>query len=95
MKKPKEPSWRGSSIQTKTDLDKPGEKIDRDASVNRQRKPAEVCEQGRIKTRKSVEGISVSVKDKIMIDIGSSTGGFTDCALQNGAKLVIRCGCRL
>ena len=27
----------------------------------------------------------LTVKDKILLDIGSSTGGFTDCALQNGA----------
>ncbi|HCY53974.1 MAG TPA: TlyA family rRNA (cytidine-2'-O)-methyltransferase, partial [Kandleria vitulina] len=30
----------------------------------------------------------IDLHDKIMIDIGSSTGGFTDCALQNGAKMV-------
>ena len=30
----------------------------------------------------------ISVKDKICLDIGSSTGGFTDCLLQNGAKKV-------
>ena len=32
--------------------------------------------------------LEISLRDKIMIDIGSSTGGFTDCALQEGAKKV-------
>lgn len=36
----------------------------------------------------ALKDFNVSIKDKIVLDIGSSTGGFTDCALQNGAKKV-------
>src|SRR5699024_1290994 len=35
----------------------------------------------------ALKTFAISAKDKIMIDVGASTGGFTDCALQNGAQL--------
>lgn len=38
--------------------------------------------------KKALKEFHLSVDGKIMMDVGSSTGGFTDCALQNGAKLV-------
>ena len=41
-----------------------------------------------LSAEKALKEFSLDIKDKIMVDIGSSTGGFTDCALQNGAKLV-------
>ena len=43
---------------------------------------------GGLKLERALKEFSLDLKDKIMVDIGSSTGGFTDCALQNGAKLV-------
>ncbi len=43
---------------------------------------------GGLKLDKAVKAFSLSFKDKTVIDIGASTGGFTDCALQNGAKKV-------
>ncbi|MDD3222135.1 MAG: TlyA family RNA methyltransferase [Clostridia bacterium] len=40
------------------------------------------------KLEKAIEVFGVDVKDKVCMDIGSSTGGFTDCMLQNGAVKV-------
>ena len=36
----------------------------------------------------ALENLNISVKDKICADFGSSTGGFTDCLTQNGARIV-------
>jgi 23S rRNA (cytidine1920-2'-O)/16S rRNA (cytidine1409-2'-O)-methyltransferase len=43
---------------------------------------------GGYKLEKAIEQYGVSVQDKICMDVGSSTGGFTDCMLQNGAVKV-------
>lgn len=43
---------------------------------------------GGFKLKKALDDFGFSVKDKIFADIGASTGGFTDCLLQNGAKKV-------
>lgn len=44
---------------------------------------------GGFKLEKAIDVFGVNVKDKVVLDIGSSTGGFTDCCLQHGAKKVI------
>ncbi len=43
---------------------------------------------GGLKLEKAVEEFHISLNGKIAMDIGASTGGFTDCMLQNGAKKV-------
>ena len=43
---------------------------------------------GGFKLKKALETFDVDVKDRICFDAGASTGGFTDCLLQNGAKFV-------
>ena len=43
---------------------------------------------GGFKLKKALETFDVEVKDRICFDAGASTGGFTDCLLQNGAKFV-------
>ncbi len=43
---------------------------------------------GGYKLEKAIAEFNVDVNDKICMDVGSSTGGFTDCMLQNGAKKV-------
>ena len=42
-----------------------------------------------LKLEKAIEVFNLNLVNKIMLDIGSSTGGFTDCAIQKGVKLVI------
>jgi len=43
---------------------------------------------GGLKLEKALKEFNLSVKDMTVIDVGASTGGFTDCLLQNGAKKV-------
>jgi 23S rRNA (cytidine1920-2'-O)/16S rRNA (cytidine1409-2'-O)-methyltransferase len=43
---------------------------------------------GGLKLEKAVKNFDFSLKDKVCMDIGASTGGFTDCMLQNGASKV-------
>lgn len=43
---------------------------------------------GGLKLEKAVEQFGFSLQDKVCMDVGASTGGFTDCMLQNGAKKV-------
>ena len=50
--------------------------------------PSKYVSRGGFKLEKAVEQYGVSLKDKICMDVGSSTGGFTDCMLQNGARKV-------
>ncbi len=43
---------------------------------------------GGIKLERAIHSFNINLKEKITMDIGASTGGFTDCLLQNGAKKV-------
>ncbi|QFT89734.1 Hemolysin A [Bacillus sp. THAF10] len=68
-------------------LDKPGEKVAMDAPLTVKGNLIPYVSRGGLKLEKALKVFDLHVKDKIIIDIGASTGGFTDCALQNGAKL--------
>jgi 23S rRNA (cytidine1920-2'-O)/16S rRNA (cytidine1409-2'-O)-methyltransferase len=68
-------------------LDKPGEKVKVDIPLTIKGNVLPYVSRGGLKLEKALKVFDVSVKDKIMLDIGASTGGFTDCALQNGAKM--------
>ncbi|MFD0767930.1 TlyA family RNA methyltransferase [Bacillus sp. CGMCC 1.60114] len=68
-------------------LDKPGEKIPQDTELTLKGQVMRYVSRGGYKLEKALEAFQIDLQDKIMLDIGSSTGGFTDCALQNGAKL--------
>ncbi|CAG9623184.1 TlyA family RNA methyltransferase [Sutcliffiella rhizosphaerae] len=68
-------------------LDKPGEKIAIDAPLMIKGNLIPYVSRGGLKLEKALKVFDLDVKGKIVLDIGASTGGFTDCALQNGAKL--------
>lgn len=68
-------------------LDKPGEKVPVDIPLTIKGDVLPYVSRGGLKLEKALRTFDVSVQDKIVLDIGASTGGFTDCALQHGAKL--------
>ncbi|WP_080874569.1 TlyA family RNA methyltransferase [Oceanobacillus timonensis] len=67
-------------------MDKPGSLIAVEKPLRIKDKTLKYVGRGGYKLEKALQSFSVDVTDKIFMDIGSSTGGFTDCALKNGAK---------
>lgn len=67
-------------------IDKAGEKIAVDAPLQVKGSQLKYVSRGGLKLEKALDIFDMSVDGKLMLDIGSSTGGFTDCALQNGAR---------
>ncbi len=68
--------------------DKPGETIDEDSLIELRGKKLRYVSRGGLKLEKAMENFPIDISGKICMDIGASTGGFTDCMLQNGAKKV-------
>lgn len=68
-------------------LDKPGMQIKENVALSIKEKQIPYVSRGGLKLEKALTYFDISAEGKILIDIGSSTGGFTDCALQNGALL--------
>ncbi|MDU6524023.1 MAG: TlyA family RNA methyltransferase, partial [Enterococcus sp.] len=68
-------------------LDKPGEKIAIETVLQLKGQRLAYVSRGGLKLEKALKEFDVAIKNKILLDIGSSTGGFTDVALQNGATM--------
>ncbi|CAM3957239.1 TlyA family RNA methyltransferase [Lederbergia lenta] len=68
-------------------LDKPGEKVNEDIELAIKGKTMPYVSRGGLKLEKALQTFHIDMNNRIMIDIGASTGGFTDCALQNGATM--------
>lgn len=68
-------------------LDKPGEKISVETPLHTKGQVMPYVSRGGLKLEKALNVFAINVQGKTMLDIGSSTGGFTDVALQNGARL--------
>lgn len=67
--------------------DKPGEKVSTTKSLHIKGKTMPYVSRGGLKLEKAIKTFDIDLTDQYLLDIGASTGGFTDCALQNGAKL--------
>lgn len=67
---------------------KVGTKYPTDISIQIKGETHPYVSRGGLKLEKAIEVFSIQMKDKVVLDIGSSTGGFTDCSLQNGASYV-------
>lgn len=68
-------------------IDKPGTEVKTTAEIEVKEQPPYVSRGGK-KLIKALQTFPIEVQDRICLDGGISTGGFTDCLLQSGAKLV-------
>ncbi|MDD3360553.1 MAG: TlyA family RNA methyltransferase [Hespellia sp.] len=68
--------------------DKAGTQFPDDSEIEVRGHVMPYVSRGGFKLEKAIANFDVSVQDKTCTDVGSSTGGFTDCMLQNGAKKV-------
>ena len=69
-------------------VDKAGEMIKEDAKVEVRGHDIGYVSRGGLKLEKAMQCFPLTPKGKVCMDIGASTGGFTDCMLQNGATKV-------
>ncbi len=69
-------------------IDKPGTQVADNASIIVKQDTNPYVSRGGLKLEKALKTLPISVKDATCLDIGASTGGFTDCLLQYGAKKV-------
>jgi len=70
-------------------IEKSGAPVDREAEVRLLGEDLKYVSRGGLKLEKAFEHWKINVTGKICLDVGASTGGFTDCLLQYGAARVI------
>ncbi len=69
--------------------DKPGTKVPVESRIEIRENINPFVSRGGLKLAKAVKEFNISLQGKACLDIGASTGGFTDCMLKNGAAKVV------
>jgi 23S rRNA (cytidine1920-2'-O)/16S rRNA (cytidine1409-2'-O)-methyltransferase len=69
-------------------IDKAGTQVDADSRIEIAGQPLRYASRGGLKLEGALKDFGVTPRDRVCMDVGSSTGGFTDCLLQNGASKV-------
>lgn len=70
-------------------IEKAGHAVNVDANIRLLGEDLKYVSRGGLKLEKALEHWNISVQGNICLDVGASTGGFTDCLLQHGAAQVI------
>ena len=78
----------GQVYQGAKRVEKAGEMLDADQVLQLKGRAMPYVGRGGLKLEKALAQFSICLEGKTVLDIGASTGGFTDCALQNGAAKV-------
>ena len=68
--------------------DKPGSSFDTESEIIVEGKECPYVSRGGLKLEKGIEEWGINCKNAVCVDMGASTGGFTDCMLQHGASKV-------
>jgi 23S rRNA (cytidine1920-2'-O)/16S rRNA (cytidine1409-2'-O)-methyltransferase len=69
-------------------IDKAGTQVATDARIEIAGEPLRYASRGGLKLEGALKDFGISPHDRVCMDVGSSTGGFTDCLLQSGAGKV-------
>lgn len=78
----------GEVLVNDAPVDKAGAQVAEDSQIRLRSEPQRFVSRGGEKLEGALEYFKLNIKDRIVIDVGSSTGGFTDCLLQRGAKQI-------
>jgi len=70
-------------------IDKPGQSISKTAALFVKQPLLSYVSRGGLKLEAALQQFSPDLKDRVVLDVGASTGGFTDCLLRHGARKVI------
>jgi len=79
----------GKVLVNEQKIDKAGASVDSAAALRLLGEDLRYVSRGGLKLERALEYWRIDLQEKVCLDIGASTGGFTDCMLQHGAKKVI------
>lgn len=79
----------GRVLVNEQKVEKSGASVDEEATLRILGDELPFVSRGGLKLARAVEHWNIDVRDKVCMDVGASTGGFTDCLLKNGAAQVI------
>ena len=75
----------GNVLVDEKKIDKCGTLVKEEAKIRLLKEDFPFVSRGGLKLKKAIESFNIDLNEKTAADIGASTGGFTDCMLQNGA----------
>ena len=78
----------GSVLAEGRRIDKPGTRVDVEAKLHLRGGEAPYVSRGGVKLEGALNTLGFDPKGMVVMDVGASTGGFTDCVLQKGARKV-------
>jgi 23S rRNA (cytidine1920-2'-O)/16S rRNA (cytidine1409-2'-O)-methyltransferase len=78
----------GRVVVDEQTIDKVGTQVDVEASIRLRGEDIPYVSRGGLKLARALDLFAIEVAGRTAIDVGASTGGFTDCLLQNGAERV-------
>lgn len=79
----------GKVLVNEQKIEKAGASVDSASAVRLLGEDLRYVSRGGLKLERAIEHWQIDVKGKVCLDVGASTGGFTDCLLQHGAARVI------
>jgi 23S rRNA (cytidine1920-2'-O)/16S rRNA (cytidine1409-2'-O)-methyltransferase len=68
--------------------DKPGTMVKPESDIEIRGSSLVYVSRGGLKLEKAIKSFGLDLNNRVVLDVGASTGGFTDCALRHGARLV-------